>query len=82
MMQDISSLMAEMKGLELLPFDFALFAEHPSAHFKDRFEALSASSCILAEPLHTGLFHFILDLLPPTAERGDLGLLVEICGGC
>lgn len=62
---------------QLPAFALALLAKHPSAHFKDGLESLLAPLGVLAEALHARLLDLVLNLLPSTAERGDLGLLVE-----
>lgn len=64
--------------LQTLVLELALFTEDATAHFEDGFETFTATLGILAEALHACLLDLVLDLLPATAERGDLGFLQEL----
>lgn len=72
---------SHVRRAEDMPFVLALLPKHPSAHLEDSLEALSACFGVLAESLHASVLDFVLDFLPPTAERGDLRLLVEVGSG-
>jgi len=61
----------------LLPFP--LLGKHPSAHSENALEPLLALSSVLPEALDERILNAVLDLLPPTAQRGDLGRLLELC---
>lgn len=67
--------------LHALVLELALFTEDATAHFEDGFETFTATLGILAEALHACLFDLVLDLLPATAESGDLGFLQELRRG-
>lgn len=67
--------------LQALVLELALFTEDATAHFEDGFEPFTATLGILAEALHTCLLDLVLDLLPATAESGDLGFLQELRRG-
>lgn len=55
-----------------------LLAKHPSTHLQHHLKAFPTILRILSETLHTRFFHLRLDLLPPTAQCGDLRSLMEI----
>ena len=57
--------------------DFSLLLEHLARALKHHLEALLALSSVLLEALNSELLDAVLDLLPATAQRGDLGALGE-----
>ena len=75
---------ANVMGLDLggmhLP-KLSLLGEGPPAHLQDHLEALATPSGVLLEALNSKLLDTVLDLLPTTAERNDLSILLEGCFG-
>ena len=55
----------------------ALLLEHLPAHLEHHLEALFSLSGVLLEAVDGELLDVVADLLPPAAQRGDLGALVE-----
>lgn len=64
--------------LVFLFLSFLFLPENSSTHFQHCFESFSSSFGVLAESLHCGIFYLALDLLPTTAESGDLSFLFEL----
>lgn len=75
---------ANAMGLDLsgmhLP-KLSLLGEGPPAHLQDHLETLATPSGVLLEALHGKLLDTVLDLLPTTAERNDLSILLKGCFG-
>lgn len=73
---------ADVDGLgldehHLLPL--LLLGEHPPAHGKHSLEPFLAPGSVVAKPLDERVLHAVLNLLPPAAQSGDLGRLLEGC---
>lgn len=56
-----------------------LFTEDSPAHCEHSFEPFPSFTGVLGETAITRLLDSILDLLPPTAQSRDLGVLYKLC---
>lgn len=58
---------------------FLLFTEDSPAHCEHSFEPFPSFTGVLGETAITRLLDSILDLLPPTTQSRDLGVLYKLC---
>lgn len=64
--------------LSLALFLLLLFTEYPPTHCEHGFESFPTFPRVLGEPGHTRLLNSILNLLPPTTQSRDFGVLYEL----